>query len=135
MDYDGLEKLVKLRDLGALSDEEFAEQKRILAAKWEGSGIEQVRDFATPPVRSPLRVISVTLLAAGLFAVVYSTFIYDNTISPVEARSAYSSVDESSSLEDKARAIDDISDRFNRTLAGERIINYSSIVCVRVNHI
>lgn len=32
MDYDALERLVRLRDQGALSSDEFAEQKRILLA-------------------------------------------------------------------------------------------------------
>lgn len=58
----------------------------------------------------------------GLCLVLYSTFVYDTTISPLDAASTYSS-DDSSSIEDTASAISDIVNRYERSIAGERIIN------------
>lgn len=123
MDYDALERLVRLRDQGALSTEEFAEQKQILL---EGDGTDSFTPLVAGKrlsVYSPLQKISAAVFIIGLCAVLYSTFVYDTTISPMDASSAYSSVDEFSSIEDKARAISDVTDRFKRTIAGERIIN------------
>lgn len=123
MDYDALERLVRLRDQGALSTEEFAEQKRILL---ETGGVEASAPLIAAQrfsAYSPLQKISAAAFMIGLCAVLYSTFFYDTTISPMDASGAYSSVDASSSFEDRARAISDVADRFERTIAGERIIN------------
>lgn len=123
MDYDALERLVRLRDQGALSSEEFAEQKRILL---DGDGAAASAPLILSErfsAFSPLQKISAAAFIIGLCAVLYSTFIYDTTISPMDASSAYSAVDVSSSIEDKARAISEVTDQFKRTMAGERIIN------------
>jgi len=123
VDYDALERLVRLRDQGALSSEEFAEQKRVLL---EGDGMDNSAPLVAAQrfsAYSPLQRISGAAFMIGLCAVLYSTFVYDTTISPMDASGAYSSVDASSSFEDRARAISDVTDRFKRTMAGERIIN------------
>lgn len=127
MDYDALERLVRLRDQGALSSGEFAEQKRILFDE-DGAAASApliVSERLSP--HSPLQKISAAAFITGLCAVLYSTFIYDATISPMDAPSAYSSIDVSSSIEDKARAISDVNDRLERTMAGERIVNLSRL--------
>ena len=69
------------------------------------------------------RKLSLASLGIGFCAVIYSTFIYDTTISPMDAPSSYSSVDASSSYEDRASAIAEVNDRFDRLRAGVR---YSS---------
>jgi len=123
VDYDALERMVRLRDQGALTSEEFAEQKRVL---FEGDGTDASATlYATHHVLaySKLRKISAAAFIIGLCAVIYSTFVYDTTISPMDASSAYSSVDETSSIEDRAGAVSEITSRFERTIAGERIIN------------
>lgn len=127
MDYDALERLVRLRDQGALSGEEFAEQKRMLL---EGDSADASAPLVAAQrlsVYSSLQRISAAVFIIGLCAVLYSTFVYDTTISPMDASSAYSSVDEFSSIEDKARAISDVTDRYQRTVAGERIINFPRV--------
>lgn len=121
-----MERLVRLRDQGALSSEEFIEQKRILL---EGQSAElSTVDVRTGFTRSPLRKVSIAALLIGGFMVLYATFIYDTTISPLDASNAYSSVDTTSSLEERARAIDDLNDRIQRTMAGERVINLPRVV-------
>lgn len=127
MDYDALERLVRLRDQGALSSEEFAEQKRILI---EGNGAAAAVPLVAAQrfsAYSLIQKISAAAFIVGLCAVLYSTFVYDTTISPMDSSGTYSSVDEFSSIEDKARAISDVTDRFNRTMAGERIINFPRV--------
>lgn len=123
MDYDALERLVRLRDQGALSNEEFAEQKQILLQDDVGTGSAS---FAEPQGffgYSLIQKISAAAFIIGSGAVLYSTFIYDTTISPMDASRAYSAVDETSSIEDTVRAINEVADRYERTIAGERIIN------------
>lgn len=127
MDYDALERLVQLRDTGALSSEEFAEQKRILldascvAPSSPAVTSERLHSY------SLVQKIGAAAFVIGLSAVLHSTFFYDTTISPMDASSAYSSVDASSNIEDRARAISDLSDRLERTIAGERIINFPRV--------
>lgn len=127
MDYDALERLVRLRDQGALSAEEFAEQKRILLQGPNG-GIGAFTDKSEmASAYSPLQKISAAAFMIGLCSVIYSTFLYDTTISPMDVSSRYSSVDEYSSIQDRARAISDVADRYERTVAGERIINFPRV--------
>lgn len=120
MNYDALERMVRLRDQGVLSSEEFAEQKRVL---FESDGV----DASTPlyavrhvPAYSILQRIGAAAFMIGLCAVLYSTFVYDTTISPMDASSTYSSVNETSSVNDRVSAISDVTSRFERTMAGER---------------
>jgi len=123
LNYDALERLVRLRDQGALSDEEFAEQKRIVFEKdGADASVDPVisRRFSTD---QPLQMISAAAFATGLCAVMYSTFVYDTTISPLDSASSFSSGDESRSIQETASAIREITDRYERTMAGERIIN------------
>lgn len=127
MDYDALERLVVLRDQGALTSEEFSEQKRILInPNGADASVSRVasRRFSN---YSLLQKISIPAFIIGLCAVMYSTFVYDATISPMDATGAYSSVNDSSSIEDKVLAIRDLRDRVERTMAGERIINHSRV--------
>jgi hypothetical protein len=127
MDYDALERLVKLRDQGTLSDAEFAEQKRILFTGCETE--EHVASTGGSRVSSSTRLqkISALSFATGLCAVVYSTFLYDTTISPLDAWSDYSSVTAESSIRDRASAIGEINDRIQRSKSGERIINFPRV--------
>lgn len=127
MNYDALERLVRLRNQGALTDKEFTEQKLIL--------INENTEELTPSQQTLRRVHSISTLqrisaaafTLGLCTVLYATFIYDTTISPMDAASSYSSVDASSSIQDRASALSEVSNRFERTVAGERIINFPRI--------
>lgn len=118
MDYDALERLVRLRDQGALSNEEFADQKRVLL---EDKGIDSgdVLGLAERLFSySPLRKVSAASFMIGLCAVLYSTFVYDTTIRPVDLRSSHSTAEV---------VIRDVVDRYERTMAGERIINFPRV--------
>lgn len=127
MDYDALERLVALRDQGALTLEEFSEQKLILInSNGADASVSRVTSQRFSNY-SLLQKISVSAFIIGLCAVLYSTFVYDTTISPLDVKSAYSSVNASSSIKDKVLAIEDLRDRAERAMAGERIINLSRI--------
>jgi Short C-terminal domain len=127
MDYDGLERLVRLRDQGALSDEEFAAQKMILLAAGDVPRPTKISNAGRLSTYSALQRVSALWFFAGLCGVAFSIFIYDTTISPMDIPSAYSSVTESSSIEDRSQAINEIGSRFERTLSGERIINFPRV--------
>lgn len=127
MDYDALERLVRLRDQGALSGEEFTEQKRVLFESDGADAFAPLNAAQSFHASSPLRKIGAVAFIIGLCTVLYSTFIYDTTISPMDAASPYSLVDETSSIEDRASAISDVTNRFNRTMAGERVVNLSRV--------
>lgn len=118
MDYDALERLVRLRDQGALSNDEFVKQKHILlttSQKDSGAalGVNE-RFFAL----SMLRKVSAIAFAIGLCAVLYSTFVYDITISPLDLESNRSTAE---------GVIREVVDRYERTMAGERIINFPRV--------
>ena len=127
MDYDGLERLVRLRDQGALSDEEFSAQKMILLAASDVPRPTKILNAGRLSTYSALQKVSALWFFVGLCGVVYSTFIYDTTISPMDIPSDYSSVTQSSSIEDQSRAINEITSRYDRTLSGERIINFPRV--------
>jgi hypothetical protein len=127
VDYDALERLVRLRDRGALSDHEFDAQKHLLLNLSDVDDLSSCRQFGHVGTRPPFRNVSVVAFAIGMCAATYSTFVYDTTVSPVDAAVISTSIGPSSSIEDRARAISDVKDRLDRTLAGERLISFPRV--------
>lgn len=127
MDYDALERLVKLRDQKVLTDDEFAEQKRILLIDETAEDHRAAEEEASIYRYTLLQKLSALSMAVGLCAVVYSTFIYDTTISPMDVPSTFTSVDESSSFEDRADAIREINERYDLVRAGVRVTNFQRV--------
>lgn len=134
MDYDALERLVKLRDKKVLTDEEFLEQKQILLAGGAiDSGEAQKERQPDPASRiSILQKRRAAMFALGLCAALYSTFIYDTTISPMDVPNPYSDVNAYSSVDERSRAISEISGRYNRLRAGIRYEDDGRVTMQRV---
>lgn len=122
MDYDALERLVKLRDQQVLTEEEFLEQKQILLAGGAIDSSEGLNERQPDPASRTvlLQKRRAVMFALGLCAALYSTFIYDTTISPMDVPNPYSDVTAYSSVDERSRAISEINGRYNRFRAGIR---------------
>lgn len=130
MDYDALERLARLKESGALTEEEFAKQKGLLLEQTEvvfaalhGSrpkvgGMKKIISRL-----SLLQNISAASFVIGLCAVTYSTFIYDPTISPLEGAGSLYLSETPTNLEEQILAIEDVSRRLKEEMAGVRTIN------------
>ena len=59
----------------------------------------------------------------GLAMSAYAHFIFDPTVSPSDLAGPYDGVTAESSIQDRSDAINDLAERYKRTLSGERIIN------------
>lgn len=125
MDYGALERLVRLRDQGALSAEEFAEQKRLLLNGQDFSSAETSSIRVRLSRYAPLQKISAGTFVVGLCIVLYSSFVYDTTISPMEFAGPYPKYN--GDLAEMSRSVSDLADRFERAQSGERIINFPRV--------
>lgn len=88
MDYDALERLVRLRDSGAITDDEFAQQKAVLAGPkartTKTSSLSWLQRNWQSANRTPI-LVGVAVAILGLSALVYLTV--DNKAAVIDTQS------------------------------------------------
>lgn len=83
MDYDALERLVRLRDSGALTEQEFAEQKSILSDPVQNA-VDSRRQRQQRRWQTPVGLTAITTVVLGGAALAY--FNNPGLISSIDAR-------------------------------------------------
>ena len=78
MDIETLEKLIRLRDVGALTEEEFAERKARLMDGENGTYVET--EAGGSGRRSVLSTVGLLTTIFGFLIVLYAGWIYDPTV-------------------------------------------------------
>lgn len=129
MNLEKLERLSELRQSGALSEKEFNVQKELLLSPETGLLSKKTqrqhldRDGSKKIVnkQTKLKRLGVVIGLLGLITAGYAQFGFDPTVSPMDGlnRSEHTDL----SPQDELDEINDILDRYQRTLAGERTVN------------
>jgi len=70
-----------------------------------------------------LKGAGVVVALLGLLLAAYAQFVFDPSLSPLDTQPDYAAVGESGSPQERADAVQDLVDRYQRTVAGERTVN------------